>query len=279
MKELIEELERSQKALRGAGKILKEWGKLEKAEGINLSKLQSLQKRAKKAVEGIPEGPLRERLFIWLKELENTARGAMEEARFSFGRELAKAFEREKIQLKGRIPKFLVGPYAIEVDFERGRARITFGYNKVRDNLPLETQSIVKALINTRKEIERAFDPQKSADIVFDAYMRSLKILDKPMGERIPIMEVLQQVVFMLQGPGFRSDPRRENFKGLGRSQFAMMLYNIRASGILARRRYAPCLATATFDATRKRENFLWIPDNLMGEGTTYAYMSFRESN
>jgi hypothetical protein len=92
-------------------------------------------------------------------------------------------------------------------------------------------------------------------------------------------MTVLQQLVFMRQGPSFRSDPRKENFRGLSRPQFAMMLHKIRASGTLAKGKYTLNLTTTTFDATRKRENFLWIPDNLRGDGTTYAYISFKEVN
>jgi hypothetical protein len=279
MKDLIEELETSQKTLRGLTKILKDWRNLQKAERFNLSKLQGVQRRAKKTIEEVPEGPLRERLLIWLKESDGVVRRRMEQARFAFGRALEKTLEREGVPLKGRMPKFLVGPYGLETDFERGRAKITFGYDTVKDNLPVESQAIAKALIKTKKEIERSFDPQRSVDLVFGAYVRATRILGTSVGERIPVMGVLQQLVLMLQGPAFRSDPRRENFVGFGRSQFAMMLYKIRASGALAKGRYALYLTTATFDATKKRENFLWIPDNQMGEGTTYAYVSFKESN
>ena len=98
------------------------------------------------------------------------------------------------------------------------------------------------------------------------------------MGDRVPITEVLSHLVFLIQGPTFKSDPKRENFRGISRPQFAMMLYKIRDTKVKANNRYELYLTTATFDATRKRENFIWVPDNMRGEGTTYAFISFKEA-
>lgn len=278
MKEFLEELTRTDQTLRGVIKALREWERLLKDEKRNINKIQTVVKRVQRAREKIPDGPLKEDLTLWLKEAENTLRKLTEEARYSFGKELESALSKAGMKLEGRMPRFRVGPYGIEVDFERSRAKITFGHDAISDKVPLEPDSIVKALMKDKKNIEKFFDPKKSVELVFNAYLRTLKIVNRPMGEKIPIMEVLGQLVFMLQSPHFKSDPRKENYRGLSRAQFAMMLFKIKETKVKAHGKYELFLTTATFDATRKRENFIWVPDNMRGEGTTYAFISFKEA-
>jgi hypothetical protein len=275
MDDLIKDVEDRIKSLRQVTKILKDWKKIS-SQG-DFGRLQRIYKKAKKSIDKIEDRVIKEKFQSWLRDAEVTLRKTKEEARYSFGKELAKLLEKEGMTLLGRYPRLSVGPYGIEVDFERGRARILFGHDPIKDNLPLSPQRIVKELIALRKSMESRWDPQKFIDRLFEAYLTVLKLKGRNLGERVPIMEVLQHLVFLLQGPNFKSDPRRENFRGFGRAQLAMMIYQARSSGVLARKRYALQLTTATFDATRRRENFLWIPDNMRGEGSTYAFLSFKD--
>ncbi len=86
-----------------------------------------------------------------------------------------------------------------------------------------------------------------------------------------PIISVLTELSYLLQSPQFRQDPRRENFRSYSRADFSHDVYNTRQLKVLN-------LTVATRAHTKRRMDFLWIPDDESGRGTTYSHLHFRET-
>jgi len=201
-----------------------------------------------------------------------------EQFRHEFGRKLQALLDTKGFKLENRYPNLRVGLYTINIDFLKGTATILFGHEALKGKISLSPGDIAEALERIEKGLNRSFEPQRFVDLVFEAYRRVCRIRDLPLGERVPIMEVLQQFVLLSQPQAFKVNPAKEHFRGYGRVNFGYDLYRLRKSGVKTSGDRVLGLVTATFDATKKRENFLWVPDDERGNGTTYSLLYFRET-
>lgn len=90
----------------------------------------------------------------------------------------------------------------------------------------------------------------------------------------MPIIKVLTELAFLLQNSHFHQDPRRENYESYSRADFSYDLFRIH------RYQLSPLkiqLKVATREYTRQRTDFLWIPDDENGRGTTYSHLLVEE--
>ena len=106
------------------------------------------------------------------------------------------------------------------------------------------------------------------------AYKRVLETYNYLPGEKVPIVEVLVELTFLLQDRKFRINPTKINFKEYNRIFFAYDLYRIKNSQEAKEKGLT--LYIATFDSTKFKDKVLFVPDNER-EGTRYAYLAFEK--
>ncbi|KPJ50945.1 hypothetical protein AMJ40_01330 [candidate division TA06 bacterium DG_26] len=278
-KELVEDLQNLGSTVTKLLKLLRTWGKLSQSSVLNTSRMESLIAQIDTLLG--PEIPdvLRTELKSWLHAREIELGRLREEIELSFAKELSKLLEADGLTLMGQVPQFSVNFFTIHTNFAGDRASILFGPELLRSNIPLSADEVartVKTLV--QKFITPNFDGHKFAATLYHAYTRALTNRGKSEGNALPIVRVLSELSFLMQSPKFMRDPKKENFTGYGRVQFAYDLLRLRDSGVQSVEGRRWKLGVATFDRTGKKEDFIWVPDGTVSpEGTRYAWISFSD--
>ncbi len=216
------------------------------------------------------------RLASWSQAAANEVSVLKETFKHDFGRTLQGLLQDQAFELGGRYPDLKAKWFTIHVDFGKGLASLAFGHEITKQRIPLTADDVAGAVAQAQRHLDQPFDPKTFMEKLGEAYQRVCRIRQLSCGEKVPVLEVLQHFVFLLQSSQFVADPSKDHYRGYSRAQFGYDLYRLRLSGARTVDNQTVGLLTATFDATRKREQFIWVPDNDRGEGTTYALLFFK---
>ena len=226
-------------------------------------------------VDGLPEGALRTELRHWLKEEEARVEQARDELRFRFGARLGESFAAAGIPLRGQLPLLRSGLFSLRVDFETGSAALFWGpeVERLASDIELSPDELLRAVTGAGRELAGAsVEPDRLIRRLSEGYGRACAARGIAPGERVLLLDVLAELVFLMQPKSFRADPSRRRFAEYPRVQFSHDLYRLRSSPAAVP---GLRLHVANFDATTDRVRALWVPDNEQGDGTYYSYISF----
>jgi len=276
-KELKAELVKIQRSSANLVKLLSQFERLSAKAEENAYTLDDLLNRMKKLSSELETAGIAPKMNAWIDRTASDVSALKNKFRHDFARRLQELLSAGGHELGGRYPDLKIRFYTIHVDFSSGTASLSFGHEPVQRRIALTPENVLKAIEGTDRALNRSFDAVKFVTGVYDAYERACRIRAVPLGEKVPTIEVLQQLVFLLQSSRFLADPSKEHFRGYGRANFGYDLFRLRHSGARTKEGLGVGLSTATFDATRKRENFIWVPDNERGDGTTYSLIFFRK--
>ena len=192
-----------------------------------------------------------------------------------FGLELNDALKKVNISLSGQYPDLKAGLFTIQINFESMSATLWFGpKQEYLFKCRLTVKDIVDKIINSTMELGCKLDSIEFARKLEEAF---LKQSTKLMSKAVPIIKVLTEFALSTQSSQFYQDPRRDNYRGYGRADFSYDLFKrvkLEPESILSKKLH---LSVASLADTKKRQDFLWIPDDITGKGTTYAYLQFKE--
>jgi hypothetical protein len=223
----------------------------------------------------LPDYEGRRLLRIWLDTEKVAIEKAKDDFRFSFGQEIKKTCETAGFPVRGQYPLLRVGPYTLKLNFEFGRAELYFGpeVEKIKTGLPMDPAVLVKFIKDFHHDLKPDdFDASGFGRELREAYRRKIGPAGKSSPEKVPLLEILREMLLGRQKPQFFADPRKENFREYSRVHFAFDLYRLRQSDVPGLSLH---LFTATFDATADRQAALWVPDNENGDGTHYSHLAF----
>lgn len=185
------------------------------------------------------------------------------------GSELEQLLSKVNIRLSGQIPLLRAGFFNIEVKPGKDHAVIWFGPEQERlEQCALNAGVIADLLIRTRDTLGAGLTPEDFKARLVESYRRSLY---PGSSGPAPICRVLAEMAWVLQDEKFRTDPRKALFRGYSRADFSFDLFRMRQSNSQLR------LSVATRSQTRRRADFLWIPDDDTGKGTTYSRLQLEE--
>ncbi len=230
-----------------------------------------------KEANEINDKSLRERLADWLLSERESCDQTKDEFRISLGKQLSERFANAGKKVQGQFPLLRIGFYTVKFDFEFGEAALFFGpeIEAIEAKIPLAIDAIFGKLTAYDTALKSSpFDDKTFEQDLIQAYNRVLKLSDKTVGEKLPILKVLAEYVFLKQSKKFLADPQRNYFKGFSRVHLSYDLYRFKKSGMTDTGIH---LHVATFNATTDKANSLWIPDNEDGEGTHYSYLSLSD--
>jgi hypothetical protein len=184
-----------------------------------------------------------------VKALRGVADENLAELEFTFARDLREAFSAISITLDGPPNKLIAELFLIEPDLRKKQVTITFSRQLATKPVKLDVEKVVGAYQKAYKDIcERKVDYAELLGELYEAYVRVLKLSDKKMGTRIPILEVFRELVIVRQPLAFRKDPNKGRFVDYPKTHFAYDMLKLRQSQKLAHNGHRLNLGTATID-------------------------------
>lgn len=268
IKNIKDELQKAQRKSRAVQKLLAQYEKLKKDAISNAYKLGDVWLKIDKVAKDLPTESAKAKIVEWLAVEKRELQKLKNEFQFHFGKELEQALKSKGFLLRGQYPTLYTGLYKMALMFERGEVQIFWGPELVQ-KVRLNTDEVATAIERFDKELKgRSWDPEAFFLNLRNAYKRVLTTAGKSGGERVSIVDVMNELVFLLQDEKFKIDPTKRNFRGYSRAFFGYDLYRLRKSG----QAKELSLIVATFDATKYKEKVIFVPES-DERGTRYAYM------
>ncbi|MBS4016157.1 MAG: hypothetical protein KGZ86_06990 [Candidatus Latescibacteria bacterium] len=227
----------------------------------------------------LPEMLGETKLFQELKNLyaqeQEKIDNSKQEFRFNIGnqfKDLLSGFG----ELKGQLPVLRVKFYTIKFDFNNGEATIWWGPEKeLIKKLNLEPVAIVETLKSFDQNLTVKWNQYLDfLNIIKQAYSRYLKLNSLNFGEKVNLFDLLTEVVILMQGKSFKTDPTKSHFTDYSRIQYSYDLFRLKTDSALMSNIQ---LSVATFAITEDRAKSLWVPDKETGDGTYYQTIAFRK--
>jgi DNA repair exonuclease SbcCD ATPase subunit len=280
MTRLRQQLAEMRKRVNRVINLMKRLSDLDQNRAVNLFKIKGALRQIMQDAEGL-DG-LAERLKDlrgWLAVYQEELKGLQQELQNRFGTELEKELQKRGLSLSGHYPELKSGLFTIELDFDKWQAILWYGPKQERlTQCALSPSEVAKAIDNLRRRLGSQLSEKEFLQRLQSAYQRALISTGGKEGDRVPIIKVLSELAYLLQEPRFYQDPRREHYKGYSRADFSYDLFRVRhseTSGLFHRKLR---LVVATRALTRRRQDFLWVPDDETGKGTVYSHLQFEEA-
>ena len=163
------------------------------------------------------------------------------------------------------IPPLRVGPPE-----RKKQAVVFFGPEQV-GLLPPEPRRIASWLKRWFDRLQKVLSPPDVfIDQLWSAYRRVIK--GSP-GERAALNAIYRELVIIRQPATFWTDATERRFRAYPRYLFSLELARLREHPEVWQDRFDIRLVTATFDATRHRRDYLWVPERGGGGGYRYAWI------
>jgi hypothetical protein len=202
------------------------------------------------------------------EQLEEIAQKEMKDSAFTFKRDLQAAFGERNIPLdtSGR-DRFFADPFHIEADGRRGKVDILYGHNVLNAKpIPLEPALVVAGYLAARKAlVERKSTSLELLKAILEAYKHTIAQQGKNFGDRVGVIDVYRELVWLRQTEKFREEPSKSSFTEYPRACFAYDVRQLQASKTLTHKGSRLQFGTATIDATDDRARSIWIPEGAEG--------------
>ncbi|MBI4491976.1 MAG: hypothetical protein HY690_04200 [Chloroflexi bacterium] len=270
---LAKDLGAHKKAVTLAAQLLADVASLEKNPADNLPQLQDRLRKLDAAASQLVEGPRRaDELRSWVAEQLERLEAVEQERSQRFGLELSEALAPLGLTLAGLSPDLHAGLFTIELRFDQGHAVLWYGPKQERlAECKLSAADVANSVERAREQLGSPRPEAEFLQRLREAYSR---VAGSKASDPVPIVDLLPEVAFLVQGPRFRQDPRAANFKDYGRADFSYDLFCLgRAPG--GSFDHLPRLTVAVRKYTSQRADFLWVPDDESGKGTTYSHLCF----
>ena len=272
LKQILEDSTTFKKNISSATKVLKEIFNLEQNRIQNLSKLKVRLAKLDEIIKQFGQGiGCHEVLFKWANQYKQDLLNSEEEVKKQFGIELEQELKKIGLPLSGQYPELKAGLFTIELFFDKGLVTLWYGPKQERlTQCRLLSHEVASNVEKVRQQLGLHLDNDAFLKKLREAYLRAA---DAKQSEPLPVTSVLAELAFLLQSQQFRSDPKQDNYKGYSRADFSYDLFRIRQT---VNKNLHLTVATRAY--TRRRQDFLWIPDDESGKGTTYSHLQFREN-
>lgn len=279
LQQLSQQVQAIQKSANRLAALMKQLSKLEQNRAANLRKIKdTLQQMTHVAagLDGVAE--CAKNLRSWLEGYQTEIEGTQREFRSHFGIELERELQKQGLSLSGHYPELKSGLFTIELDFDKWQVILWYGPKQERlSQCGVSSVEVAKKISELRGQLGSHVNEEEFLKRLYRAYQRTLMSKGSKEGASVPIIEVLSEAAYLLQEPRFHQDPRREHYKGYSRADFSYDLFRVRRlePSDLFRKKLHLVVATRAF--TRRRRDFLWVPDDETGKGTVYSHLKFEE--
>lgn len=275
--QLLGEFNTFKKNIDLAVKLLKEISRLEQNQIENLPQLRARLTKLDEIIKQLGQGTAKsDALSNWANQYRRELTHTEEQVKKRFGLELEQELKNRGLSLSGQYPNLKAGLFTIELDFDKERVTLWYGPKQERlDQCRLSVAEAADRIEKVKQQLGSHLDEDEFLKKLQDAYSRAT---GSERSEPVPIIGVLSELAYLLQSPQFRQDPRRDNYKSYSRADFSYDLFRVRQSEPYALFDKRLHLVVATRAHTKQRRDFLWVPDDESGRGTTYSHLQFKEA-
>ncbi|MDI3476699.1 MAG: hypothetical protein PWQ59_224 [Thermoanaerobacterium sp.] len=274
--QLLKELSSHKRNIQSIYKLLSEISRLDKNQAENLTKLKARLDKLEGMIKNLEKEGYVQNLKEWINRYKSILEETTDKIKRQIGVELENHLKNLGLILSGHYPELRAGLFTIELDFDKWRAVIWYGPKQERlSECLLSTSAIVKQIEKVKKELGSGLKEEDLLKKLFEAYNRVAGVEKK--GEYVPIIKVLTELAYLLQNSRFHQDPKRENYKSYSRANFSYDLFRIHRYQVEAFSPLKVQLKVATREYTRQRTDFLWVPVDENGRGTTYSHLLVME--
>lgn len=274
MSELGDALVEYKRKLDGVVKLYEEIQKLDEHRGAHAVQLRSRLEKLAKLIDELDQVCVgTDRLRHWVGEYEAAISQAENELRVRFGRELEEALAEKGFSLRGQYPELKSGLFTLQLDFVRGKAAVWYGPKQEKlEECPLRPADVASRLADIMKRLGSGIPEPEFLGKLRQAYARQAPAAD---AKGVPLIALLGEVAYLVQDARFYQDPRKEFYRSYGRADFSYDLYRLLRFVRVSHADTDLRLAVATREYTKRRQDFLWVPDDESGKGTAYSHLRF----
>lgn len=269
LEKVIDRLQKNQREITKLLRLLYEISNLDQNRIENLLKIKHLLTKVLATIDNNSQlflYDLVDDLKTWATEYQSTIKDTEKEIKNKIGSELSKELGKNGLSLSGHLPELKVGLFVLEIDFDRWITKIWYGPKQ--ENLTkcmLSVKEIAQQIIKQKQEIGSKLDFEEFLEKLQKAYILSGGSVR---GTPVSIIEVQKRLSDILKENSAsqnriytRADFSYDLFKLLRHKQSNLATVQVQ-------------LKVATRQFTRRRSDFLWVPDDEFGNGTTYSHLS-----
>lgn len=198
----------------------------------------------------------------------------------SFGRDLRDALAARNIDIGGRVPRFEIGRFELNVDFARKAATLAYGKTPVVERIPISVDAALKAydgaikLVMGRNEDGAAWVKQ-----LYDAWSNARRGRETA-DQRANVIDCYFGVFLARQKKGFRNAPRKAAVVDYTRAQFAYDLYEFVHRQRIPMGDLQIAVHTASKTEAETEERSLWIVEgDGPHDGRYIGSIEFKKNN
>jgi len=252
---------------------LKALKKLSGDELSNVAKIQAQLVVIEKSVEDLPgDDSVSAELGASINGWQQHISGLKETATQRFATELDRCLRESALQLSGRVPELRCWNFTIEVNFGDLTAKVWWGpKEELLDSLPLNPNRCAKSISDLKQRMTKVSSgaPEFSRDLA-SAYCNVCHRQEKSIGDEVPILDVMTELVFSRQSKNFYSSPTKRAFTEYSRAQYSNDLASVRDSGTGPR---GLKFVGATRAYTASKQENIWIPSNTQAYGERFSHI------
>jgi len=276
IEQLITKFQEQQKKVQTTIKLLREISRLDQNRYENLQKIRQAIEKLNHVLNSFEQGVIPvQALTNWISQYQSEVKRVEEKITKQFGVELENELGKLGLSLSGQYPELKAGLFTIQLDFDQWKVTLWYGPKQERlAQHPFSVRKITSQIEKQKQKLGSQLPEEQLLERLREAYHRASGMKH---GGPVPIIKVLAEMSYLLQSSRFLQDPRRENYRSYSRADFSYDLFRIRKfqSNTLFTSKLH--LTVATRAHTRRRSDFLWVPDDENGRGTTYSHMQIEE--
>lgn len=274
--ELVDLIAKSKMKLNTIGSLLKSLRNLQENQVENIYEFEQQIIKLKKMMASLDDITLINTINDWLSIQSNLIESQKIEKRRNFGINLETLLKANNLSLSGHYPLLKTNIYSIELDFDKQSSKIWYGpQEELIIRSKLSTSEIVKQILKINLSLIERSIPKDFIPNLYQAYLNLIEGLNLSKGDRVPLTNILMEYVLLSQEKGFKFDPRTEKFKGCSRYQFSYNIFKALQADNSSKR---ISIIPATQNTSLKREDYIWIPRDLNGNGERCSFIYFHEA-
>ncbi|WP_322793293.1 hypothetical protein [Bellilinea sp.] len=277
LEQLIKEYQKQQNEIKTIIGLLREVSHLEQSRNENLFKIKLKIKKIFNIIEKNDQIIcLLDNLKNWVSQYQSEIMNSEKEFKKRIGTELEEELAKIELSLSGHLPKLEAGIFTIECDFERGKAKIWYGpKQEILTECYLSTGEIASQINEQKQNIGSKLPIDEFIELLRKAYYSCIE--GSSHGEFVQIIKVYEQISALISSSPLIEGRESINQGSYSRSDFSYDLFRLqkhKQTNLFASQIH---LKVATREYTRRRSDFLWVPQDDHGSGTTYSHLAIKE--
>lgn len=257
-------------------RIMNEIKKLDQARAANLRALKARTAKILTICAGLDDSTIVKEFSAEIDAYQQTLVQSEQSLVDEFGVRLEGLLQSRQITLTGQYPNLRAGLFTIKMDVKSWQVTLWYGPEQERlEKGPLDAETVANRIGAQLDTLGSQLNTEQYASILANVY-KNVKF--KSSGEEtVPIIQLLPEMALALQDKAFLKDPNKENYIPYSRADFSFDLFKLKRCN----QTDLPILVQLTVAAralTTDKANYLWIPDDLKGNGSTYSHIRIREA-